>query len=93
VLELFRRPRVLRRARRRILDAVAPGGHLLVTTTKQSPVVEHAGWAALLVRGSWQIDRFLRATGQLEVRAQVESDTHTITLYRLANPLRRHGNA
>jgi O-antigen/teichoic acid export membrane protein/SAM-dependent methyltransferase len=93
VLELFRRPRILRRARRRILDTIVPGGHLLVRTTKQNPVVEDAGWSAVLVRGSRPIDRFLRASGRLELRAQEESDTHTITLYRHTSPVRRDGNA
>jgi O-antigen/teichoic acid export membrane protein len=88
VLELFRRPWVLRRARRRILEALAPGGHLLVTTTKQSPIVEGARWSAVLVRGSCQVDRFLRASGRLKVRAQVETDTHTMTLYRLVGSTR-----
>jgi SAM-dependent methyltransferase len=88
VLEVFRRPRALRRARRRIIEALAPGGHLLVTTTKQNPLVENARWSAGLVRGSRGIDRFLRASGQLERRAQEESDTHVLTLYRLAGSSR-----
>lgn len=82
VLEVFRRPRALRQARLRILEALAPGGHLLVTTTKQNPVIENALWSAPLVRGSRQVDRFLRASGRLEIRAQEESDTHRLTLYR-----------
>ena len=88
VLEVFRRPRALRRARLRILGALAPGGHLLVTTTKQNPLVENARWSASLVRGSRQIDRFLRASGRLERRAIEESDTHALTLYRLADSSR-----
>jgi O-antigen/teichoic acid export membrane protein/2-polyprenyl-3-methyl-5-hydroxy-6-metoxy-1,4-benzoquinol methylase len=86
VLEVFRRPRAMRRARDGILEAVAPGGHVLVTTTKQNPIVEGARWSAALIRGSGQIDRFLRASGRVELRAQAESDTHTLTLYRLARP-------
>jgi O-antigen/teichoic acid export membrane protein/SAM-dependent methyltransferase len=93
VLELFRRPRLVRRARRRILETLAPGSRLIVTTTKQSPVVENACWSAALVRGSVQVDRFLRASGRLELRAQAESETHTTTLYRLAGPTRRDGDA
>jgi SAM-dependent methyltransferase len=88
VLEVFRRPRALRRARLRILEALAPGGHLLVTTTKQNPVIENALWSAPLVRGSRQVDRFLRASGRLEIRAQEESDTHRLTLYRFGGPRR-----
>src|SRR5205085_4120820 len=40
VLEVFRRPTAVRLARRRVIDLVKPGGHLIVSTTKQSPVVE-----------------------------------------------------
>lgn len=88
VLEVFRRPRALRRVRRRILEASAPGGYLLVSTTKQNPVVEGAPWSAVLVRGSRQVDRFLRASGRLEVRAHEESDTHVLTLYRVIGSAR-----
>ena len=61
---------------------------MLVTTTKQNPIVEGARWSAALIRGSRQIDRFLRASGRLELRAQAASDTHTLALYRLAAPTR-----
>jgi O-antigen/teichoic acid export membrane protein/SAM-dependent methyltransferase len=88
VLEVFRRPRALQRARLRVMEALAPGGFLLVTTTKQNPLVENARWSAALVRGSRGIDRFLRASGRLERRAQEESDTHALTLYRLADSSR-----
>jgi SAM-dependent methyltransferase len=82
VLELFRRPWTLRRVRRCLIEMVAPGGHLLVATTKQSPVVEGARWSRLLVRGSRSIDRSLLAGGELERRGRQESDTHLLTLYR-----------
>jgi O-antigen/teichoic acid export membrane protein/SAM-dependent methyltransferase len=88
VLEVFRRPRALRRARLRIMEALAPGAFLLVTTTKQNPLVENARWSAALVRGSRGIDRFLRASRRLERRAQEESETHALTLYRLADSSR-----
>ena len=81
VFEVFRRPSTMRRARRRILDMTAPGGHLLVTTTKQSPVIERSRWSGGLVRGGPAIDRFLRESGQLRRRATEESPTHVLTLY------------
>ena len=81
VFEVFRRPSAMRRVRRRILDMTAPGGHLLVTTTKQSPVTEESRWSSGLLRGGPAIDRFLRESGQLRRRAVEESPTHVLTLY------------
>ena len=81
VLEVFRRPSAMRRARGRIVEMVAPGGHLLVTTTKQSGVVEDAPWSGRLVRGGRAIDRFLRDSGRLRVCASEESTTHVLTIY------------
>ena len=82
VLEVFLRPATMRRARRRIIEMIAPGGHLLVTTTKQSPVVEQARWSRRLVRGSRAIDRFLCDSGELRRCATEESATHVLTVYR-----------
>jgi hypothetical protein len=82
VLELFLRPVPLRRARRTVIDMVLPSGYLLVTTTKQAPVVERARWSAVLVRGAYQIDRFLCANGRLVRVAKEETATHLLTLYQ-----------
>jgi O-antigen/teichoic acid export membrane protein/SAM-dependent methyltransferase len=82
VLELFRRPWTLRGVRDRLIEMVAPGGHLLVATTRQSPVVEGARWSRVLVIGCRQIDRALLATGELERCGREESETHLLTLYR-----------
>jgi hypothetical protein len=81
-LDVFLRPSRVRRARRRIIEMIAPGGHLLVTTTKQSSVVEQARWSRRLVRGSRAIDRFLCDSGELRRCATGESATHVLTVYR-----------
>jgi 2-polyprenyl-3-methyl-5-hydroxy-6-metoxy-1,4-benzoquinol methylase len=84
VVEMFNRPRPLRGLRRGLIGLLGPGGHLLVTTTKQSPVIEGARWSGLLVRGASGVDHFLRATGELELCGRREIDTHVHSLYRAA---------
>jgi 2-polyprenyl-3-methyl-5-hydroxy-6-metoxy-1,4-benzoquinol methylase len=82
VLEEIMRPADTRQAARRVRSMVAPGGSLIVTTTKQAEIVETSQWTRILPRGSRGIDRLLLATGSLERRAQEESDTHVLTLYQ-----------
>lgn len=80
-IEIFRRPDRARRARQVVLDALAPGGQLLVSTVRQHPVVEEAAWASLLPRGARGIDRFLRAGGHLRLRRELETETHLFSIY------------
>jgi SAM-dependent methyltransferase len=82
VLEVLLRPMPRRRARRELLKMLVPGGHLLVMTTKQSPVVEKAAWSGVLARGATGIDRFLTATGALTRVRRQESASHVLSLYR-----------
>ena len=82
VFEVFRRPSLFRRAQRRIVSMLAPGGALLVTTTKQSPVVEKARWAQVLPRGARPIEALLASDDALQREARAETETHLITLYR-----------
>jgi SAM-dependent methyltransferase len=82
VLEMIARPGDLRRARERVIDAMAPGGHLLVTSTRQHPVIESAWWSRYLVRGAKPLDRFLVEGGRLARAGEIESPTHLLSLYR-----------
>jgi len=82
VLECFHSPLVLRAARSRIVEMLAPGGHLLVTSTKQNDVTENAWWGRLLPRGSRHLNGFLARHSSLEVRASATTETHLFTLYR-----------
>jgi 2-polyprenyl-3-methyl-5-hydroxy-6-metoxy-1,4-benzoquinol methylase len=82
VLEVFRRPTAVRLARRRVIDLIKPGGHLIVSTTKQSPVVEGSRWASRLGRGGRPTDAALRASGRLIWCEEAESETHLLTLYQ-----------
>jgi 2-polyprenyl-3-methyl-5-hydroxy-6-metoxy-1,4-benzoquinol methylase len=82
ILEMFRNPVLIRRARGRILEMVDASGYLLVVTTKQSEVVESAWWASPLARGAHGIDRFVLASRKVEKIAEEETGTHLQTLYR-----------
>lgn len=82
VLEVLLRPSRRRRARRRLLEMLAPTGHLLVMTTKQSAVVELSRWSGLLVRGATGVDRFLMASAELTRVCSEETESHVISLYR-----------
>lgn len=82
VLECFRRPSDLRKAKRKILEMLTPGGYLLVTTTKQHPVIEGAWWARYFVQGSLGINAFLLKHGHLSLCRMSSTETHLFTLYR-----------
>jgi SAM-dependent methyltransferase len=82
VLETIQWPADLRRARDRVIDALTPGGLLLVTSTRQHPVIESAWWSRYLVRGARPLDRFVMESGRLTHVAGIESPTHLLSLYR-----------
>lgn len=82
LFEVFQQPSHARKVRRLVLDALRPGGYLIVANVRQHPVVEQARWAAWLPRGASGIDRFLRAAGHVELRRSVRTDTHLLTVYR-----------
>ena len=85
VIEVFRRPRMARRAARRVAAAVLPGGHLIVTTTRQSPVIETARWGRSLYVGASGVDHLVRSIAPFCIVASEETDTHLLSLYRLAS--------
>jgi O-antigen/teichoic acid export membrane protein/2-polyprenyl-3-methyl-5-hydroxy-6-metoxy-1,4-benzoquinol methylase len=80
VLDYFRRPRDLRRVEARIRRMLRPGGHLLVTTTKQSDVFETAWWRRWIRRGR-MINESLGALPELQVLETRPTAMHSVTLY------------
>jgi hypothetical protein len=82
VLEYFHSQKVLRHARAKIIDTLAPGGYLLVTSTRQHEVVEMACWDRWLLRGSQHIHQFLAQHPLLREQAAESTITHLFTLYR-----------
>jgi O-antigen/teichoic acid export membrane protein/2-polyprenyl-3-methyl-5-hydroxy-6-metoxy-1,4-benzoquinol methylase len=84
VLEVFLAHKDLHVARTKIIDSLAPNGYLLVTSTKQHPVVENAWWGRWLIRGSQHINAFLLASGHLDLCGRHETESHLLTIYRKA---------
>jgi O-antigen/teichoic acid export membrane protein/2-polyprenyl-3-methyl-5-hydroxy-6-metoxy-1,4-benzoquinol methylase len=81
VLECIRSPLALRRARDQAVAMLVPGGHLVVTTTRQHPVPEGAWWGRWLPVGA-RIHEFVARHPALRVVYDVSTPTHVVTLYR-----------
>ncbi len=86
VLECLRWPPQIRAARAKIVELMAPGGYLLVSSTKQNEVVETAWWGRWLIKGSNHINSFLAEDHRLTVWATTATDTQLFTLYRRSQP-------
>ena len=82
VLTSLYRPFDVRRVRDKIIRAVAPGGFLLFSDVRQSPVFENAWWGSILLRGGEQIRRLLKANPELETLRTAETATHVFALFR-----------
>jgi 2-polyprenyl-3-methyl-5-hydroxy-6-metoxy-1,4-benzoquinol methylase len=82
VLECFRSLREFRIARVKIVGMLAPGAHLLVTTTHQSEVFDRAWWSRWLPRGGQRIEEYLARDLFLEIVDTIISKTHRFTLYK-----------
>jgi SAM-dependent methyltransferase len=82
VLTSFRRPGALRAAQEKIVEAVRPGGYLLVTDHRQEPVFETAWWARRLGRGGkWIISAFSDHCALTQIEACC-TPTHALALFR-----------
>jgi O-antigen/teichoic acid export membrane protein len=80
VLDYFKRPGDLRRVQERIRRMLLPGGHLLVTTTKQSDVFETAWWRRWIRRGE-MINESFGGLPELRVLEYRPTAMHSVTLY------------
>jgi protein-L-isoaspartate O-methyltransferase len=81
VLETVHRPWLLTRIRDKLVAALAPGGHVLVATTRSHPVVEDAWWGRRLLRGKW-IARHFGEHPALEARGVLEAPDYAFGLLR-----------
>jgi O-antigen/teichoic acid export membrane protein len=81
VLECIRSPLALRRARSAAAEMLLPGGHLIVTTTRQHPIPETAGWGRWLPVGA-RINEFVARHPGLRVVHSATMSTHVLTVYR-----------
>ena len=66
-LEYIRNPILIRRARAKLVNALRPGGHLLVGTMRTSELLENAWWGRYFLRSGKWINRFLARHPALQV--------------------------
>jgi len=82
VLTSLYRPQHVKRNCDRIVAAVRPGGFLLFSDVRQSPVFEDAWWGRYVLRGGEQIRRLLARNPRLELVAGSQTQSHVFALFR-----------
>ena len=81
VTEIYR-PIAKRRAIRKVVGCVAPGGALLVSEPLQDPFVERVAWARFMGRGALNTVEKFGESGRGLVRRDTRlSERHLLTLY------------
>ena len=88
VLEYMPNPLTLRRVRQKLVDALRPGGYLMVETTRQTGVMmllENSWWSRWLLRGK-RINQFILKHPLLHPVSSVETDEYVIALCRKSEP-------
>ena len=82
VLEYFQRRSTFRDIRTSLVNALNPGGYLLLeSAVSQNPTVDEAWWSKYLIRGKW-INSFVAEHKELEVVETTVLDIFVITLLR-----------
>ena len=84
VLTSLYRPGDVRRIADSIVSALKPGGFLLFSDVRQSPVFESAWWGRFVLRGGEQIRRLLSRDSRLDLIASADTSSHVFALYRRA---------
>ena len=82
VLSSLYRPRDVKNVAGRIVDAITPGGFLLFSDVRQSPVFETAWWGPIMLRGGEQIRRYLTRHRDVELLRTADTASHVFALYR-----------
>lgn len=75
VLEYVQSPFPLRRIRKKIVDAMRPGGYLLLGCVSFDSIVEQSWWSHYLLRGGKEINAFFATHPQLSL---VDSAVHPL---------------
>jgi hypothetical protein len=82
VLTYFQSRAELRVIRAKIVDALDPGGWLLVADVRQRDIYESAWWARALLCGGYWICEFMAEDERLERVAEAGTATHVFRLLR-----------
>lgn len=82
VLESFASRRGIARARQKLVDAVEPGGYLLVSNTRQPDWIENAWWSGWFLLGGLHQDRFFARHPRLVRVATRVEQTYLCSIFR-----------
>jgi 2-polyprenyl-3-methyl-5-hydroxy-6-metoxy-1,4-benzoquinol methylase len=82
VLDYFRRPSMLRQARRNIVRLVAQGGLLLVGTLRHGDFIETRWWARTLRAGGKHVNAFIGEAPELESLCTETAQGTVYSLFR-----------
>jgi predicted TPR repeat methyltransferase len=82
VLTSLYRPAGVRAVCEMVVGAVEPGGFLLFSDVRQSPVFETAWWGRYVLRGGEQIRRLLARRADLETVTTADTASHVFALFR-----------
>jgi 2-polyprenyl-3-methyl-5-hydroxy-6-metoxy-1,4-benzoquinol methylase len=88
VLEMIRGRRTIRMLRPKLVDAVQPGGYLLVGNSRQCKDLEQALWAKWLIRGGKHINEYIGAHPDL---LHVRSESSDLFINSLLRKKPMHG--
>jgi 2-polyprenyl-3-methyl-5-hydroxy-6-metoxy-1,4-benzoquinol methylase len=82
VLEVFRSPLAIRRARVKLVDAMRPGGYLLLSNSRVPEWMESAWWSQAAVRGGTALDRLFCAHSSLQQVRTRSTDRFITSLFQ-----------
>lgn len=82
VLDCIFRPAILRRVRNRLVDAMEPGGYLLLVDPRQNASFESSWWGRLLIRGGTNVRAFVACHVSLRLVSEDSTETHVFGLFR-----------
>jgi 2-polyprenyl-3-methyl-5-hydroxy-6-metoxy-1,4-benzoquinol methylase len=85
VLDCYPDPFLIRRLRTKVINAIEPGGYLLLGNTRLNPAVEQAWWSHhFLLRGAGPMDAFFVRHPELERVDTVTTQLYVNSVFRRA---------
>lgn len=82
VLELYFRPSDIRNAREKLVEALDPGGHLLLGGSRQNPFFETSWWGKFMLRGGKRLAEFFCEHPDLELIAMESGEIYVNAMFR-----------
>jgi SAM-dependent methyltransferase len=82
VIDYIENPLATMKIRAALVEALAPGGILLVGNSLCNDVMDKAWWGRVLIRGGYSIARYFAGHPRLELLQECELDDHLDSVFR-----------